>query len=147
MNPRSILLVITVGIICYLVNYAFLIFILTSYSWADEAISGRGSWWLSQPLYTKVLYVFIIAPFYEELIHRRIVMQFFLSRNENELGLLIASLTFALHHYLLGWGWLKAIDMFFVGLVFGIVYIEYRFKGSWLCHMANNGMAVAFMLS
>ncbi len=147
MNLRDFLLVVTAGVICYVINCTLLTFMLTNYSWADEAIFGRGSWWLSQPVYTKVFYVLVVAPFYEELIHRRIVMQLFVTRNETELGLLISSITFALHHYLFGWGWLKAVDMFFIGLVFGTVYAEYGFKGSWLCHVANNGMAVAFILS
>ena len=147
LSLRDVLLVTTVGVICYVVNYNFLQFMLTNYSWTVEAIFGRGSWWLNQPIHVKVPYVLIIAPLYEELIHRRIIMQFFLARNETELGLLVSSLTFALHHYIFGWGWFKAVDMFFVGLVFGAVYIEYRFTGSWLCHTANNAMAVAFMIS
>ncbi|RLI89621.1 MAG: hypothetical protein DRO98_00605 [Archaeoglobales archaeon] len=147
LNLRSILLVTTVGVVCYIVNYSFLSFMLTNYPWVAKAFFGKGSWWLDQPIYVKVPYVLVIAPLYEELIHRRIVMQFFVTRGETELGMLISSITFALHHYLFGWGWFKAVDMFFVGLVFGAIYIEYRFTGSWLCHTANNAMAAAFMIS
>ncbi|WP_048085652.1 CPBP family intramembrane glutamic endopeptidase [Archaeoglobus veneficus] len=147
MNLRSVLFIITAGIFCYLVNYTFLNFMITNYSWAWGAIFGKGSWWLNQPLYVRIPYVLLVAPIYEELIHRRLVMHFFVARGETELGLLISSATFALHHFIFGWGWLKAIDMFFVGLVFGAVYAEYRLAGSWLCHTANNGMAAVFMLA
>lgn len=94
----------------------------------------------------KVLYVVGVAPLLEEIIHRRIVLQFFLSKNLMFAGLVVSSLTFGFHHVIFGWGWLKAVDMFFVGLVFGVVYIKYKLFGSWLSHFSNNLMSILFTI-
>lgn len=92
----------------------------------------------------KILYVIGVAPVVEEIIHRRLILQFFLSRGMAFIGLIVSSLTFGLHHLLFGKGFLKAVDMLFVGILFGAVYLRYRLLGSWHTHFSNNVMSIIF---
>lgn len=143
---RDVAIPLAIGILCFLVNFSVLRFLFSNFPWIIGLFFGRGSWWIYQPLSVKVVYVIGVAPIVEEVIHRRLVLQFFLNRDMVFTGLIISSLTFGLHHILFGWGILKAVDVFFIGMVFGAVYLRYRLFGSWLTHFSNNLMSVIFTL-
>ena len=133
--------VVLVGMCVFLVNTLVLSVIIVSFPWAENALYGRGTWWLSQPVAFRFIYVVIIAPVLEEILHRQLILNYFLKRDMVILGLLVSSATFGIHHYIAGWGWLKVVDMFFVGLVFGWAFFRHKLAGSWLCHTTNNVMA------
>ncbi|MBU0756482.1 MAG: CPBP family intramembrane metalloprotease [Nanoarchaeota archaeon] len=82
--------------------------------------------------------------FYKKLnwIFYSIIIGVFLDKKKKILGLIISSIIFGIWHVIFGWGPLKAVNMFFVGLVFGGIYLKYGFKGSILCHYANNFMSL-----
>jgi membrane protease YdiL (CAAX protease family) len=88
----------------------------------------------------------VFAPFFEELVFRRIILAWFISRKKFTLGLAISSILFGLYHMAFGWGILKAVDMTLVGATFGLSYRRYQFRGSLLTHYANNIMSLANML-
>jgi len=146
MNGRMVIPVV-VGVACFWINFAVLSYLFANFEWTIRAVFGRGSWWVYQPLAVKAIYVAGIAPIIEELIHRRLILQAFINKSLPRLGLVVSSATFGVYHMVFGWGWLKAVDMFFVGIVFGLVYLKYKLTGSWLCHLSNNLMSVLMMLS
>ncbi len=146
MKVRSLAVPLVVGVACFIVNFSVLNLLFSSFPWTISLFFGRGSWWLYQPFSIKIIYVVGVAPIIEELIHRRLVLQFFLNRNMIVIGLLVSGVTFGAHHVLFGWGILKAVDMFFVGTVFGLVYLKYRLLGSWIAHFSNNAASIAAAL-
>ncbi len=135
-----------IGLSLYLINYHLLKLIFYLYPAAIPLTIGKGTWWLSASPTVKILYVGIFAPFFEELIFRRCILNQFISNKQFILGLLISSILFGFWHMLSGWGILKAIDMMLVGIVFGLVYNKYKFKGSLLSHYSNNFLSLIFML-
>ena len=135
-----------IGVVLYLANYNFLKYMFYLYPATIPLTMGDGSWWLSQSVAIKILYVGLLAPFLEELIFRRGILNWFVKRKQFILGLIVSSILFGFWHMLSGWGILKAIDMMLVGIVFGLVYRKYQFKGSLLAHYANNFMSLIFML-
>jgi len=118
---------------------------LMSLGGLDELLYGRGSWWLNESLIVKAAYVGVIAPFVEELLFRRLLLNQFINKKKAAAGLLLSSLLFGLWHMLYGWGPLKTADMFLVGLAFGLSYMKWGFKGSLLTHYTNNLMALLLM--
>lgn len=145
-RSERVFIPLMVGVLTFLVNFSILTYLFSAFPWIVSLFFGKGSWWVYQPFNVKVFYVVGIAPVVEEIIHRRIVLQFFLSRDLLIFGLVVSSLTFGVHHVIFGWGWLKAVDMFFVGLVFGIIYTKYKLLGSWLSHFSNNLMSILFTI-
>ncbi len=137
---------ILIGLSTYLINSNLLTYIFYLYPATIPLTIGKGSWWLTQSPLVKILYVGIFAPFFEELIFRRGILNWFISKKQFILGLFISSALFGLWHISFGWGILKGIDMMLVGIVFGLVYNKYRFKGSLLSHYANNFLALTFIL-
>ncbi len=142
----NVVIPLVIGIVCFVVNFSVLNFLFSSFPWTINLFLGRGSWWIYQPLSVKIVYVVGVAPIVEELIHRRLVLQFFLNKNMIATGLLVSGVTFGAHHVLFGWGILKAVDMFFVGTVFGLVYLKYRLLGSWIAHLSNNTASIVTAL-
>lgn len=134
-----------VGVALFYLNSSCLSWLFSQDPWYAELIYGRGSWWLDESLAVKVMYVGVIAPFVEELLFRRLMLNHFMKKNKLRAGLAVSSVFFGLWHMAFGWGILKAIDMFVVGLIFGLVYSKWGFKGSLLTHYANNIIAVAVM--
>ncbi|MBW6451380.1 MAG: CPBP family intramembrane metalloprotease [DPANN group archaeon] len=110
-----------------------------------ELTLGNGSWWLSSTWYVKVLYVGLVAPIFEELIFHRTILEWFKKKNLLNIGLIVSSILFGFWHMVSGWGILKAFNMMFIGLVFGLVYNKYELKGSLICHLANNWMSFYFI--
>ncbi len=137
---------VLIGLVLYLTNYSILKSVFYLYPAAIPLTMGTGSWWLSQSILVKILYVGLIAPFIEELIFRRGILNWFISNKQFVLGLFVSSALFGFWHMLSGWGILKAVDMALVGVVFGLIYNKYRFKGSLLAHYSNNFLALVFML-
>ncbi|MCK5040053.1 MAG: CPBP family intramembrane metalloprotease [Candidatus Aenigmarchaeota archaeon] len=139
-------ILITIGIVLYLINSNFLKFLFEAYPRSLELTFGRGGWWLTEPAYVKIIYVGFIAPFFEELVFRKLMLGRFIKKEQFVFGLVLSSVVFGLWHMVIGWGILKAVDMFVVGVVFGLVYRKYGFGGSLLSHFANNWVALGFML-
>ncbi|MFH1472614.1 MAG: CPBP family intramembrane glutamic endopeptidase [Nanoarchaeota archaeon] len=137
---------ILIGFSLYLINYHLLKLIFYLYPATIALTVGKGSWWLSQSPLVKILYVGIFAPFFEEVIFRRGLLNWFILNERFRLGLFISSTLFGFWHILFGWGILKAIDMMLIGIVFGLVYKKYQFKGSLLSHYSNNFLSLTFML-
>lgn len=133
MKLRSLAASLITGVLCFLVNFSVLRYFFSNFPWITGLFFGKGSWWIYQPLGVKVVYVIGVAPIAEELIHRRLILQFFLNKGKVFIGLIVSSLTFGLHHILFGWGILKAADMFFVGLVFGAVYLKIQAPRELAC--------------
>ena len=134
-----------VGIALFYINSNLLGLIFRLFPETLALTFGWGPWWLAQPMYVKIVYVGIAAPFIEELIFRLGIYGFLLKRKLPG-GLIISSLLFGLYHMVSGWGILKAVNMFFVGLVFGAVFKRYKFKGALISHITNNALAVANMV-
>ncbi len=134
------------GLFLYLINYSILKSVFYLYPAAIPLTMGTGSWWLSQSIFVKFLYVGLAAPFIEELIFRKGILNWFISNKQFVLGLFVSSVLFGFWHMLSGWGILKAVDMCLVGIVFGLIYKKYQFKGSLLAHYSNNFLSLAFMM-
>ncbi len=145
-NYKTLIIPLTVGALLYLINSNFLRFLFTVYPPSLELTFGRGSWWLTQPAHIKIIYVGFIAPFIEELGFRKLLLDRFIKKKHVIMGLIISSVAFGFWHMIAGWGILKAVDMFFVGIVFGLIYYRYGFKGSLISHFINNWIALYFML-
>ncbi len=146
MSARDFAIPIAVGFVLFFVNSAALTAIFNLFPWAEKALTGEGSWWMRMPVIFQAFYVFAVAPVLEEILHRQIILNLTMKKLGTIPAILISSATFGIHHCLTGWGWLKAVDMFFVGLVFGLIYIRYGLKGSWMCHTANNSIAALGIL-
>ena len=136
---------VATGVLLFLANWTLLGIIFYLDSRSIELTYGRGSWWVKESFLVKAVYVGLIAPFLEELIFRRLLLDYFMEKKHAKIGLLVSSACFGLWHLLFGWGPLKAADMTLVGLVFGIMYTKFKFRGSLLAHYANNLASVFFM--
>ncbi|MCK4555718.1 MAG: CPBP family intramembrane metalloprotease [Candidatus Aenigmarchaeota archaeon] len=145
-KQSKIIYPLLIGAVLYLANYNFLKYMFYLYPATIPLTMGDGSWWLSQSALIKILYVGILAPFLEELIFRRGILNWFAERKQFILGLIVSSILFGFWHMVSGWGILKAIDMMLIGIVFGLAYKKYGFKGSLLAHYSNNFMSLIFML-
>jgi len=137
---------VLIGLSLYLINYSVLKSVFYLYPATIPLTIGNGSWWLSQPALVKILYVGFFAPFFEELIFRRGILNWFILNKQFVLGLFVSSALFGFWHMLSDWGILKASDMMLIGIVFGLVYNKYQFKGSLLSHYSNNFLSLVFML-
>ncbi|MCK5476585.1 MAG: CPBP family intramembrane metalloprotease [Candidatus Aenigmarchaeota archaeon] len=143
---NALIFPIVIGVVLYLINSNFLKFLFEFYPPSLELTFGRGGWWLTQPAYIKIIYVGFIAPFIEELVFRKFMLGRFIREKQFVFWLIVSSIVFGLWHIVIGWGILKAVDMFVVGIIFGLVYRKYGFKGSLLSHFANNWVALWFMI-
>src|SRR3989338_11395022 len=137
---------ILIGLSTYLLNYSVLKFLFIKFPSLIQLTLGTGSFWLTQSATIKLLYVGLLAPFIEELIFRRGVLNWFIKRKQFAIGLVLSSLAFGFWHMLFGWGILKAVDMTIVGIVFGLVYQKYNFKGSLLAHYSTKLLSLIYML-
>ncbi|MCK4550916.1 MAG: CPBP family intramembrane metalloprotease [Candidatus Aenigmarchaeota archaeon] len=137
---------VLIGLSIYLINYSVLKSVFYLYPTTIPLTMGKGSWWLSQTALVKILYAGLFAPFFEELIFRRGILNWFILNKQFILGLFVSSALFGFWHMLSGWGILKAVDMMLIGIVFGLVYNKYQFKGSLLAHYSNNFLSLVFML-
>jgi len=142
---KDLALPLAAGAALYVANTAFLGWLFSLDPSLQGLIYGRGPWWLRESMLVKTLYVGIIAPFIEELAFRRLLLGFFIARKKAVAGLLLSSILFGAWHLAFGWGVLKALDMTVVGLIFGLTYWRWKFKGSLLAHYANNLLAVIAM--
>ena len=142
---RAITVPAAVGVLLFAANSLLLGLLSASNPLIAQLIYGRGSWWLDESLIVKAAYVGVIAPFAEELLFRRLLFNHFIRRGKANFGLALSSIMFGLWHTLFGWGILKALDMAIVGLVFGLAYKKWGFKGALLSHYANNIAAVLAM--
>ena len=145
-NYKNILFPIIIGVVLYLINSNFLKFMFEIYPPSLELVFGQGGWWLTQPAHIKIIYVGFIAPFIEEIVFRKLIFGGFIKKKQFVFGLIISSIVFGLWHIVIGWGILKAVDMFVVGIIFGLVYRKYGFNGSLASHFANNWVALGVML-
>lgn len=105
-------------------------------------VFGKGSWWLGASVLVKIVYVGVVSPVVEEVIFRKGILGYFVKRKQNLFGLLFSTVIFGLYHMLFGWGPLKAVLMIVPGLVFGVLYLKYGFKGCLAGHLSNNMLAV-----
>ena len=111
---KTLIIPAVVGGVLYLVNSNFLHFLFNFYPPSLELTIGRGSWWITQPAHVKIIYVGFIAPFFEELGFRKLLLGGFVKRKLFVPGLILSSIVFGFWHMVFGWGILKAVDMFFV---------------------------------
>jgi len=143
---KEIILPLVFGAILYYINSNFLRFIFQVYPPTLNWTIGKGTWWLTQPPLVKFSYVVVFAPWFEEVLFRRGVLQWFTNKDRFKIGLMISSIMFGLWHMLFGWGWMKGLDMMVVGVVFGLIYRKYGFRGSLLAHYVNNLLAMIYLL-
>ncbi len=114
---KNIVVPVVVGVVCFWINFTILSYLFANFEWTINAVFGKGSWWIYQPIAVKAIYMAGIAPIVEELIHRRLILQAFINKNLPILGLIVSNITFGIHHILFGWGWLKAVESaWFLGL-------------------------------
>ena len=146
LNYKSILIPISVGILLYFINSNLLKYLFNTFPVILTLTFGRGTWWLYSPWYVQIFYVGIFAPVFEEYVFRNIIFKWFLKKNYFLIGLLISSVIFGFWHMVSGWGILKAVNMIFVGIVFGLIYKKYNLKGSLICHFTNNCLSLLFLL-
>lgn len=137
----NILKIVMIGIAMFVALYLFNLAVFTLYPNLIPKI-----WWLSLPLPYMFLYMVVLAPVVEELIHRRLVMEYFLKRKKNKTAYFASSLTFGLHHLLTGWGIMKFFTIFLSGFVYGYVYKNNKIKGSLLLHITNNLLSFIVLL-
>jgi len=131
------------GAVLFLINTTLISQMFSRYPWTIQAVMGDGSWWLTQAILVKIIYVGLISPFIEELIFRRCIYGWFLKKGMDKEGIIISSALFSLYHILFGWGWMKAVIMFPVGIIFAIIYRKFNLKGAITAHLGNNLSSVA----
>ena len=144
-NPKSlesIIIPALIGIALYYINVGFITWMFEAFPDTIALVFGKGSWWLDAPLHIKAVYVGLIGPVIEEFVFRRLLLGYFVKKGDARTGLIISSLVFALYHLLFGWGILKAVIMIVPGIIFGMMYIKYGFRGCLSCHLSNNILAV-----
>ena len=95
----------------------------------------------------KAVYVGIVGPVIEEVVFRKLLLRYFVKRGNVRIGLLVSTVVFAGYHLLIGWGILKAVIMLVPGVVFGVMFIKYGFRGCLSCHLSNNVLAVVGIVS
>ena len=133
------------GAAIFIINTTIISCIFTAYPWTVTAVMGKGSWWLTQTILIKIIYVGLISPILEELVFRRYIYGWFLKKDMSNAGIVVSSALFSLYHILFGWGWMKAVIMFPIGIIFAIIYKKYRLKGAITAHLGNNISSVAMM--
>ena len=143
---NTLILLFIAGIILFLINTTTLTYIFKIYPELIDAVFGNGSWWIDQSLQIKIIYVGLLSPILEEIIFRGLILNWFLKRNMEKTGIIISSAIFALYHPLFGWGLMKAVIMFPVGIIFALIYTRYGLKGSISTHLGNNLSYVALLL-
>ncbi|MCK5373341.1 MAG: CPBP family intramembrane metalloprotease [Candidatus Aenigmarchaeota archaeon] len=142
-NIKIYALLFLAGAVLFLINTTLISQMFSRYPWTIQAVMGDGSWWLTQAILVKIIYVGLISPFIEELIFRRCIYGWFLKKGMDKEGIIISSALFSLYHILFGWGWMKAVIMFPVGIIFAIIYRKYNLKGAITAHLGNNLSSVA----
>ncbi|MFH1127101.1 MAG: CPBP family intramembrane glutamic endopeptidase [archaeon] len=130
------------GALLYFVNVSFISWMFAAYPETQALVFGKGTWWLGAALSVKVVYVGLIGPVFEELVFRRALLGYFAGRGQQIFGLALSTILFGGYHLLFGWGMLKAVLMIVPGLVFGVMFLKYGFKGCLTCHLSNNILAV-----
>ena len=133
------------GAALFIINTTLISHMFTTYPWTIKAVMGDGSWWLTQTVLVKIIYVGFLSPIIEEFIFRRCIYGQFLKRGIDTEGIIISSALFSLYHILFGWGWMKGIIMFPVGIIFAIIYRKYNLNGAITAHLGNNLSSVAMM--
>lgn len=135
-----------VGILTFLVNFTILSILYQALPWTYYATFPEGGvWWLERGWWFRICYAGLFAPILEEAIFRAGVMGFFQRREMAVPGLVISSFAFGLYHMFFGWGWLKAVDMTVVGMVFGWSFLRYGFRGAAACHLGNNWASLTLL--
>ena len=129
------------GILLYILNASFVTWLFAAYPETQALVFGKGTWWLAAPPVIKLVYVGLISPVIEETIFRYGILGYFTKNNHQSVGLAISTILFALYHLIFGWGYLKPVLMLLPGMVFGILYIRFGFKGCLSCHLSNNILA------
>lgn len=142
MPLKEICISALVGILLYFLNVSFISWMFAAYPETQALVFGKGSWWLGAALLVKAAYVGIIGPVFEELVFRRGILGYFSLRGQKIFGLALSTMFFGGYHLLFGWGMLKAVLMIVPGLVFGVMFLKYGFRGCLTCHLANNLLAV-----
>ncbi|MCK4927419.1 MAG: CPBP family intramembrane metalloprotease, partial [Candidatus Aenigmarchaeota archaeon] len=107
-NIKIYALLFLAGAVLFLINTTLISQMFSRYPWTIQAVMGDGSWWLTQAILVKIIYVGLISPFIEELIFRRCIYGWFLKKGMDKEGIIISSALFSLYHILFGWGWMKA---------------------------------------
>lgn len=130
MNKLKIILI---GVAMFVLVYFFNLTVFSKYPFLIPKI-----WWLSLPWPYLFLYLVVLAPVIEEVIHRRLIMEYFLKKKKTKVAYFVSSITFGLHHILSGWGLLKFFTIFASGFVYGYIYEKDKLKGSLLLHVTNN---------
>ncbi len=143
---KSIFVPALVGIVLYFVNVSFITWMFRVFPDTVALVFGSGSWWLDAEAYVKVVYVGIVGPVIEEVVFRKLLLGYFVKRGDARIGLLVSTVVFAGYHLLFGWGILKAVIMIVPGIVFGVMFIRYGFRGCLSCHLSNNVLAAAGLL-
>ncbi len=149
-NPeflKSIAVPASVGVVLYLLNVNFITWMFNVFPETVALVFGSGTWWLDAPVLLKVFYVGLVSPVVEELVFRRAVLGYFVHRDKQAFGLAVSTVVFALYHILFGWGYLKAVIMLVPGLVFGVMFIRYGFRGCLSCHLSNNIMSAIALIN
>ena len=139
---ESIFVPVVVGVVLYFVNVSFITWMFRVFPDTVALVFGSGSWWLDAETYVKVVYVGLVGPVIEEVVFRKLLLGYFVGRGDARIGLLVSSVVFALYHLLFGWGILKAVIMIVPGIVFGVMFLRYGFRGCLSCHLSNNALAV-----
>lgn len=106
----------------------------TTNSWYNEVIQEE----LNSPI-TLILGALIVAPIFEEILLRGIILEGLIIKNKPYVAITISSLLFALMHGNL----VQIPNAFFIGLVIGIIY--YRTRSLLPCifaHFVNNFFVV-----
>ena len=148
-NPKllkSILVPALIGIALYFLNVGFISWMFEAFPHTVALVFGKGSWWLDAPDIVKVIYVGLLGPVIEEVVFRKLLLGYFVKRGDARIGLLVSSVVFGAYHLLFGWGLLKAVIMLVPGIVFGVMYLRYGFRGCLSCHLSNNVLAVAALV-
>ncbi len=149
-NPellKNIFVPVVVGIVLYFVNVSFITWMFRVFPDTVALVFGSGSWWLDAGVYVKVVYVGLIGPVIEEVVFRKLLLGYFVKRGDARTGLLVSTVVFAGYHLLFGWGILKAVIMIVPGIVFGVMFLRYGFRGCLSCHLSNNVLAVVGLVS
>ncbi|MEJ8554699.1 CPBP family intramembrane glutamic endopeptidase [Tepidibacter sp. Z1-5] len=81
----------------------------------------------------------IVAPIYEELIYRGIILKGLSRKYNDKIGIIVSALLFAVMHMNLQ----QAINAFFIGVIFGYLYLKTKsIYISMFAHFINNGVGI-----
>ncbi len=138
---------LAIGVATFAANYLLLSVLFAAFPELVEHTFPAQPWWISLNPLLLNLYVGIAAPVFEEAVFRAFLLERLRRRINKSAALLVSSAAFGAYHLLFGWGWFKAVDMTFVGMVFGAVYLRYRLAGSIASHIANNAASILATLA